>query len=316
MWKKLFAALLCAALLCPGALALEGIDVSTYQGEIDFSAIKATGIEAVYIRSSFGSEGVDDRFEENRRGFAQVGLPYGFYHFLEAQTPEEARAEARRFAALIRGTGYTCRPVLDFEVDRNLSDEQISAIVTAFLAELADLTGVTPMLYADVSTAVRLSPSLNVYPLWIAQWEVEAPQLSDTPWESWTGWQYSSRGRVDGIRDNVDLDRFTDGILLREEETGFDYTIRRSDTLWAIARRFGTTVTELARLNGIADPNRIYAGEALRVPNLGSLTYQVRRGDTLWAIARRYGVTVGQLVRWNDIQNPDLIYLGQIFRVR
>ncbi len=197
-----------------------------------------------------------------------------------------------------------------------MTDEQIIAIVAAFLEELDGLTGVTPMLYVDVSTAARLSPSLNAYPLWIAQWEVEAPQLADTPWESWTGWQYSSRGRVHGIRGDVDRDRFTDGILLREEETGFDYTIRRGDTLWTLARRFGTTVAELARLNSIADPNRIYAGETLRVPNQGSLTYQVHRGDTLWAIARRYGVTVGQLVQWNAIQNPDLIYPGQSLRVR
>lgn len=316
MRKKLCALLLCLSCLLPSALAMEGIDVSVYQGEIDFEAVREDGVEVVYIRSGFGSGGVDPNFEQNRRGAAGAGLDYGFYHYMEAATPQEAQEEARHFAALIAGTGYTCRPVLDFEIDQSLSDAQASAVVAAFLEELEALTGVKPMLYADRYEAGRLGQTLGRYPLWIAQWGVEEPDLSGTAWTGWTGWQYTDKGTVAGIRGDVDRDRFTQGILIQEESPYFTYTIRWGDTLWALSIRYGTTVEELARLNGIPDPDLIYAGETLKIPEGGAGTYTVRPGDTLWGIARTYGVTVDQLVQWNQIPNPDLIYPGQVLRVR
>ena len=315
MRKKLCALLLCLFCLIPSALALEGIDVSVYQGEIDFEAVREDGVEAVYIRSGFGSGGVDPNFEQNRRGAAGVGLHYGFYHYMEAATPEEARAEARHFAALIAGTGYDCRPVLDFEVDQDLSDARVSAVVGAFLEELEALTGMEPMLYADAYEAGRLDPALAAYPLWLAQWEVEEPSLTGTAWEEWTGWQYTDKGRVAGIQGDGVRDLFQEDVLLAGERPWFTYTIRWGDTLWALSIRYGTTVEELARLNDIPDPNLIYAGETLKIPEGGPRTYTVRAGDTLWGISRTYGVTVEELVQWNQIQNPNLIYPGQVLRV-
>lgn len=315
MRRKLFALLMGLFCLLTPVWALEGMDVSVYQGEIDFAAAREDGIEAVYIRSGFGADGVDDRFEENRRGAADAGLYYGFYHYMEAATPEEARAGARHFASLIAGTGYTCRPVLDFEVDESLSNAQASAVVGAFLAELEELTGVRPMLYADAYEAGRLDPALAIYPLWTAQWEVEEPDLSGTAWEDWTGWQYTDRGSVAGVRGDVDRDRFTQGVLLEREESYFSYTIRWGDTLWALAIRYGTTVETLVRLNDIRDPNLIYAGETLKIPEGRGRTYTVQPGDTLWAISQTYGTTVEQLVQWNNIQNPNLIYPGQVLRL-
>ena len=315
MKRTLCALLLCLTFLLPSAFALEGIDVSVYQGEIDFGAVRKDGVEAVYIRSSFGSGGVDPNFAQNRRGAAEAGMEHGFYHYMEAATPQEAQREARHFAALIAGTGYTCRPVLDFEIDQGLSDAQGSAVVAAFLEELEALTGVKPMLYADRNEAGRLDRTLAAYPLWIAQWGVEEPDLSGTAWTEWTGWQYTDQGTVAGIQGDVDRDRFTRGILLSEESHYFTYIIRRGDTLWALSIRYGTTVEELARLNDIPDPDLIYAGETMKIPEGGVRAYTVRPGDTLWGIARIYGVTVEELVQWNHIPNPDLIYPGQVLRV-
>ncbi|NLF29230.1 MAG: LysM peptidoglycan-binding domain-containing protein, partial [Clostridiales bacterium] len=100
--------------------------------------------------------------------------------------------------------------------------------------------------------------------------------------------------------------------------TGQTYTVVRGDTLTAIARRFGTTVSELVRLNGIRNPDLIFPGQVLAVRG-GSApgrTYTVVRGDTLTAIARRFGTTVSELVRLNNIQNPDLIFPGQLLVIR
>lgn len=315
MWKKLFAVLFSLLLLTPTALALDGADVSVFQGEIDFRAVRDSGVQAVYIRSSFGAEGVDDAFARNVRDAAQAGLPFGLYHFMEAETPDEARREANFFCQLIRSTGYTCRPALDFETGDGLSDEEQSDLVAAFLEEVEALTGQTPMLYVDLSRARRLDRGLARYPLWLAQWDALRPDLSGTPWTDWTGWQFTDRGRIPGIEGNVDLDRFTDGILL-SPPLYFDYTVRRGDTLSALARRFGVTVADLAALNDISDPDRIYVGQRLRVPDPGGLTYTVRRGDTLSAIARRYGLSVSRLVSLNGISDPDLIFPGQVLELR
>ncbi len=81
--------------------------------------------------------------------------------------------------------------------------------------------------------------------------------------------------------------------------------MRRGDTLWGIARRYGTTVSRLAALNGLRNPDLIYPGQ----------TVTVRRGDTLWGIARRYGTTVSRLAALNGLRNPDLIYPGQNIRL-
>ena len=93
----------------------------------------------------------------------------------------------------------------------------------------------------------------------------------------------------------------------------------RGDTLSALAKRYGTTVASLVNLNGIANPDRIYTGEVLRVragnSEAGDSTYTVRRGDTLSAIAQRFHTTVAHLKRLNRIQNADLIFPGQILEL-
>ncbi len=322
MWKKCFAAMLVCLTLLPWCYALEGMDVSVFQGNIDFSAAQADGIEAVYIRASYGRSGVDAKFRQNAGAVARTGLHFGFYHFLEASDAETARTEARHFAALIRSTGYDCRPVLDFEVDAALTSAQTSAVVRAFLTETEAILGVRPMLYVDVSNARRMEPDLAVYPLWIAQYGVDSPDLAFTPWRAYTGWQFSDRGRVAGVTGNVDRDVFTPGILLTGQELTPQpapertVTVRRGDTLWALSRRYHTTVSELVRLNSIQNPNLIYVGQILRLPAQPQGQFDtVRPGDTLWAISVRYDTTVARLVRINNIPNPDLIFPGQVFRV-
>ncbi|MGV3623967.1 MAG: LysM peptidoglycan-binding domain-containing protein [Archangium sp.] len=103
------------------------------------------------------------------------------------------------------------------------------------------------------------------------------------------------------------------------------YTIRSGDTLGGIAKRFNTTVAKLQQANGIANPNVIYAGRTLTIPdsysstpshnnssNSGvSQTYTVKSGDTLSGIAGRYGTTVAALAAKNGIRNPNLIHVGQ-----
>ncbi|MBP3038000.1 LysM peptidoglycan-binding domain-containing protein [Bacillaceae bacterium Marseille-Q3522] len=98
------------------------------------------------------------------------------------------------------------------------------------------------------------------------------------------------------------------------------YTVQPGDTLSEIAAAHGTTVAHLASMNGIKDPNKIYAGQKIKVtgsaPKPQPVYYTVRSGDNLSKIAKKSGTTVNQLVAWNNIKNPNLIYPGQRLRVK
>jgi LysM repeat protein len=96
------------------------------------------------------------------------------------------------------------------------------------------------------------------------------------------------------------------------------YVVRRGDTLYSVARRYGTTVSAIMQANGLQNSNRIYVGQRLVVPTSGTAqpaatsgTYVVQRGDTLFSIASRHGVSVQALALANNIYNPNLIHSGQ-----
>lgn len=308
-----------------GAVDYPGLDVSVFQGEIDFTQVRQAGREVVYIRASEDLQ-VDARFRENAVEARQAGMRVGFYHSLTARDEAQAQEQARFFAQLIRNYTYECRPAVDYETFRDLDRAEINRVALAFARTLEAETGITPLFYTDAYNARTLwEEALSVYPLWVADYSQEPTDLG--PWETWAGFQYADDGAIPGIAGAVDLDRFTQEIFLRGEETVpsnparnqsvFDYTIRRGDTLWGLARRFDTTVTALVEENHIANPDLIYAGEVLRVPDQAKETfqYQIRRGDTLWAIARRFDTTVSALASLNRIANPDLIYAGEILHI-
>jgi N-acetylmuramoyl-L-alanine amidase len=100
--------------------------------------------------------------------------------------------------------------------------------------------------------------------------------------------------------------------------------VKAGDTLSAIAAKFGTTYQELAKINGIADPNKIYPGQVLKLKGKATtastakkdVIYTVKSGDTLSEIARKYGTTISELAKINGIANPNKIYTGQKIKIR
>ena len=106
------------------------------------------------------------------------------------------------------------------------------------------------------------------------------------------------------------------------------YKVKSGDTLSAIAAKYGTTVQTLVSDNNIADPNKIYVGQTLRIRKSGSSSssssasgankkyYKIKNGDTLSGIAKKFETTVNQLQAWNGISDPDKIYAGKTIRVK
>ena len=324
-------------------LLYDGIDVSQWQGNINFEAVSQSGIEVVYIKSSEGYS-VDPYFETNYKKATDAGLKVGVYHYVTATTVEEAQSEAAFFVSNLEGKTIDCRLAMDFEYFGNLSRNQINEIGLAFLQTVESLSGKEVVVYSDTSNAINIwDETIAQYPLWVAEYGVESPQANGT-WLDWVGFQYSDTGIISGIDgSSVDLDYFTDGIFLSDVSTPVSsvpeeqkpsnpsesstlvttYTVQSGDTLSEIAARYGTTVNELISLNGISNPNLIYPGEVLRIPgrvsesSSSSLTiYKVQSGDTLSEIAARYGTTVNELMSLNGISNPNLIYPGEVLRIR
>lgn len=314
----------------------EGIDVSSYQGDINYEAVKNYGIEIVYIKASEGTYLEDPFFKRNYNNAKANNLKVGFYHFIRARTEEEAKNEANFFASVISGTTPDCKLAMDFEIFGELSIEEINLISFAFLQRLEEITGKKCVIYSDTSNArdVFSKTLADKYPLWVAEYGVEEPLLNGK-WNNWVGFQYTDNGNIPGINGNVDRDRFTDGIFLQtgeeipnpEPETpeasknSIYYIVQRGDTLSHIALWYNTTVEELVRLNNIQNPNLIYIGQKILIttsddPNKEKeIIYKVRKGDTLWKIANRYGVSIDTIVKLNNIANPNLIYTGSRLRI-
>ena len=324
-----FAALVPARAIPPsGGRQYRGIDISEFQGEIDFEEVRRSGIEAVYIRVGAG-EYTDEYFAENYERAKAAGLKIGFYHYVTARSVEEGRRQARFFASLAAGREPDMRLAMDFEYFGSLSVSQINAISEAYLDELTALTRREAVIYSDLSNARNIfSRALaEKYPLWAAQYGADEPSANGK-WREWVGFQYTDEGRVGGIYGNVDRNIFTEGIFLsdsgridgkkrtsvRARTRTLTVYVRTGDTLWAIAREYGTTVEAIARENRIVDPNRIFAGERLRITlparGSGEEIYTVRRGDTPISIAGKFGVTLSALEDRNGLERGETIYAG------
>lgn len=324
-----FAALVPARAIPPsGGRQYRGIDISEFQGEIDFEEVRRSGIEAVYIRVGAG-EYTDEYFAENYERAKAAGLKIGFYHYVTARSVDEGRRQARFFASLAAGREPDMRLAMDFEYFGSLSVSQINAISEAYLDELTALTRREAVIYSDLSNARNIfSRALaEKYPLWAAQYGADEPSANGK-WREWVGFQYTDEGRVGGIYGNVDRNIFTEGIFLsdlgridgekrttvRARTRTLTVYVRAGDTLWAIAREYGTTVEAIVRENRIADPNRIFAGERLRITlparGSGEEIYTVRRGDTPISIAGKFGVTLSALEDRNGLERGETIYAG------
>lgn len=102
------------------------------------------------------------------------------------------------------------------------------------------------------------------------------------------------------------------------DKTAITYTVKAGDTLSEIAMKYGTTYQELARINNIANPNLIYAGQVIKINGTAETTYTVKSGDTLSGIASKYGTTWQKLYEKNKSvigNDPNLIKPGQVLKV-
>lgn len=192
-----------------------GIDVSQYQGKIDWNAVKADGVRFVIVR--VGGRGYtegklyeDTMFEEYVAGASKAGLTVGVYFFSQAISTAEAKEEAEVVLEKIKGHEITGPVVFDWEVIGK-SSARTYGIETDVLCDCANTfcgmvkdAGYTPMIYFNKYAGYVKYDLREVldYDFWFAEYDVDAPGF----YYDFQMWQYTSKGRVNGISGNVDMD--------------------------------------------------------------------------------------------------------------
>nr|WP_297175461.1 glycoside hydrolase family 25 protein [uncultured Agathobaculum sp.] len=196
-----------------GVTASVGIDVSTYQGPVDWWAVKHAGIDYVIVRAAYrgyetGRIVPDDLYAQNISGAAAAGLHVGVYLYSQALDEQEAIEEADYLLELIEGLPIDYPVVYDQEEftaaqarTEGLTGEQATKNAVAFCERIYD-AGYIPMIYTNNDWAVNMydMERLDRYPIWFADY-TDAPHLSC----GFAMWQYTDAGSVTGIQGPVDI---------------------------------------------------------------------------------------------------------------
>ncbi len=188
--------------------AVLGVDVSSWQGDIDFAKVKEAGIEFAMVRvgSKWGRDKdffLDSKFERNMKGFNEVGIPVGAYFYSYAQNAKEAEEEAEWLVDKLQDYDVDLPIAFDFEDWSNYNSYKMSIYrlnenYRAFLNVL-EKAGYEGMLYSSVNYINRMWKLENKR-VWVAHYTSKADYSG-----SYDFWQFSSAGRVDGIPADVDL---------------------------------------------------------------------------------------------------------------
>lgn len=182
----------------------KGIDVSQWQGDINWGAVKA---DFAILRAGYGrlKSQIDTKFEQNYRNAKAVGMPLGAYWYSYAMSPDEARVEAKVFIDIIKSKQFEYPVYFDVEEQSvfRLGTNAVSNIISAFCDEM-EKAGYFVGLYMSASplTTYVTQAVRERYAVWVAHYGVSKPTYNG----QYGMWQYSSAGRVDGINGNVDMD--------------------------------------------------------------------------------------------------------------
>jgi len=215
---------------------VNGIDVSYYQGTIDWSKVKEAGIKYVFIRAAYrgyGDAGTlvkDAKVDEYIQGAINAGLNVGAYIYSQAITEAEGKEEANYILNIVSKYNITMPVVIDYEYSEdtsgnligrlynaNLSKNETTAICAKF-CETIQNAGYTPVVYANAS---MLTDQMNAgtlsekYDIWLAHYTQQTTYTGN-----YTFWQYSSKGTVSGITGDADCDFWYQGY----SANGLDYS--------------------------------------------------------------------------------------------
>jgi lysozyme len=192
--------------------AIHGIDISKWQGTVDWASVKGAGTKFAFIKATEGGDHVDERFLENWEGAKRAGIPRGAYHFVWWCRPAHEQAEWFRRNVPIDPDALP--PVLDVEWNnhsrkcpRKIPPDEALAMTKTMLHAMEAHTGKRPIVYTDINFHKDvLVGELDDYPFWIRSTAAEPHERYEN--RRWTFWQWTTTGRVPGIGGDVDRNAF------------------------------------------------------------------------------------------------------------
>jgi GH25 family lysozyme M1 (1,4-beta-N-acetylmuramidase) len=194
---------------------LEGIDVSKWQGIVDWAQVRAAGKRFAIGKATEGVGYKDESYDRNKAGARAQGLVFGAYHFARPGNNDPVR-EADWFLDTAGYERGMIVPTLDLEQTGGLGPNALTTWTKAWVQRVDARLGVKPMIYTSPSfwrnnlNDTRWFADNGYAIVWIAHWGVSSPSVPAGNWggRSWTFWQYTSDGRVPGISGRVDLNRY------------------------------------------------------------------------------------------------------------
>lgn len=199
-------------------MPLKGIDVSSWQGDVDWRLVKQEGISFAFIKATEGATYVNPNFSRDWQQSRENGVVRGAYHYFN---PKKSAAEQ---VSNMRNVVGELLPgdlpvVLDLEGDWSaVPINRRMLLVTDWLQQAEQAFGIVPIVYLGFYFARDIlvtagQPDLKRHKLWIANYNQVDQPLIPAPWTTWTFWQYSQSGSVRGIAGNVDLNRCAENDL-------------------------------------------------------------------------------------------------------
>ena len=271
---------------------MNGIDISKWQNGLVLSKVAC---DFVIIKATEGKTYRDPNFLDFVKQATALGKNIGFYHFARPDNNANPKDEAQNFYNVVKNYVGKAVLVLDWESSKK------SNVTWAkqWLDEVYRLTGVKPMIYMSESVVNSYNWSEVAkadYGLWVARYRDNNPDYnydmsnagkkpSVKWWSFYAMWQWTSTGRLDGYKGNLDCDVFygdvkawnayagkTEGKTEEkpiekpvEESKETIHIVKKGETLSSIAKKYKTTVAELVKKNNIKDKNLIIVGQRLKI---------------------------------------------------
>ena len=181
----------------PAQWEVFGVDVSAYQGEIDWEALARQEVAFAFIKASEGSSLQDRYFQANWEGALQAGIRPGAYHFFSYDSPGSTQAD--NFISIVPATPGALPPVVDLEfygsyLQQPKDRQSVEPELKELLARLEDRYGVKPILYVTYRSyqLYLAGGDYSQYPIWFS-----SPMVAP-PGHTWSFWQYSHSGQLEG----------------------------------------------------------------------------------------------------------------------
>lgn len=197
---------------------IRGVDISNWQPNINYRALKDAGVEIVIMKASESNYYRDKCLDQHYNGCKAQGMKVGFYHFFRCD--KNATEQARFFVNCIQGKAYDVKLVLDIESNEGQNKATVTAMAREFLQEVQRLTGTEPMIYTYTGFANSyLDSSLACYPVWIAHYSPLNPNpcsLCDS--NGWDGFQFASDGVIaNSGYPRLDINEFKSSVYVNEK---------------------------------------------------------------------------------------------------